>query len=369
MRQESRHPLPFAREDPWSSSTQGVRSIRVPLLSRQAAGLVVVGFSVLAWWTETKPMRPEARPRLIRGEPGVQIWSFVLSADGKTMAAIDSSGSVMLREATSGWAVERTLPFSGFARALAFSADGRWLACGGFSAGITLYDLESNAEARTLAVPVDRVKAIAFAPDGRTVAVAAVENPILFVWDLTAGRVRRKLDAPGLVQSIAFAPDGHHLASGGRAGTPSIVLWDLDTGRSRVPRQDTHGPINVIAFSPDGTWLVTASAWERCVQTWDVSSGEPGPVIEGHRQGTNAVAFSPDGLTLATAGNDGTVRLWTVATWQEQAVLDGGGLAMGPVTFSSGGDCLVATAKNDDDIRVWNLAELGPRAIPGHHPN
>jgi WD40 repeat protein len=79
------------------------------------------------------------------------------------------------------------------------------------------------------------------------------------------------------------------------------------------------------------------------------------------------VAFSADGLILATAGNDGIVRLWNVATGREQAVLDGGAPAMGPVAFS-GEDCLVATARNDDDIRVWNLPEPGNRPSPDHPP-
>jgi WD40 repeat protein len=359
------HSWPVARECESGWSTKGVRSVRVARFSREAVALVLVGLAGLAWYLEAQPIRPEARPWLVRGAAKSQIWSFALSPDGKTMATIDTTGGVVLRAARSGWAIERTLLFGGYPRALAFSADSRFLACGGLSTGITLYDLASDAAARTLAVPVDRVRAIAFAPDGRTLAVVDEGSTTIVLWGLVAGRVLRTLHASGRVHSIAFAPDSRHLASGVSDRIASIVLWDLDTGMGRVLCQETCGAIRPLAFSPDGTLLAAAGAWERYVRTWDLSAAKPGPLIEGHRLGTNGLAFSPDGMTLATAGCDGTVRLWTVATGREQAVLEGGGLAMGPVAFS-GSNCLVATARNDDDIRVWNLAELGPTALPDH---
>jgi WD40 repeat protein len=365
MRQESMGSGSIVGQCPSSPATKRVGLVRVPLISRQAAGLLAVGFLVLGWLLEATPLRPAAPPRLVRGEPGVLIWSFVLSPDGKKMAVIDSTRTVTLRAVDHGWDIVRTLPRRDYPRVVAFSPDSRFLACGGSAPGITLYDLESDAAPRDLAVPVDQVRAVAFAPDGRTVAVAALGNADIFLWDLNAARLCRRLHAPAPVQSIAFAPEGRHLASGGRGLSPSIVLWDLDTGLGRAVCGETLGPINALAFSPDGQLLASACVWERCVRIWDVSSAKSSRVLAGHRFGTNSLAFSPDGSTLATAGNDGLVRLWDVADSREQAVLDGRGLGMGPVAFC-GGNYLVATARDDSALRVWDVAALGPRAVPDH---
>ena len=49
MPQESMHSWPVARACDWRWSTKGVRSVRVPLLSREAVGLVIMGVSVQTW--------------------------------------------------------------------------------------------------------------------------------------------------------------------------------------------------------------------------------------------------------------------------------------------------------------------------------
>jgi WD40 repeat protein len=54
---------------------------------------------------------------------------------------------------------------------------------------------------------------------------------------------------------------------------------------------------------------------------WDVSSRTKLGVLRGHVGAVRAVAYSPGGETLATAADDGTARLWHVATQQELCIL------------------------------------------------
>ena len=48
----------------------------------------------------------------------------------------------------------------------------------------------------------------------------------------------------------------------------------------------------------------------------------------------SGIAFSPDGTRLATAGDDGTIRLWDVATRREVAALAGHEVVIHALAFN-----------------------------------
>jgi WD40 repeat protein len=74
-----------------------------------------------------------------------------------------------------------------------------------------------------------------------------------------------------------------------------------------------HGWVHSVAFSPDGTKLVTIL--DNTVLIWDVETGSTyfGKVLHelvGHKMRVYSAEFSPDGKKLVTSCDDQTVRIW-----------------------------------------------------------
>src|SRR5207248_2011679 len=88
---------------------------------------------------------------------------------------------------------------------------------------------------------------------------------------------------------------GWLLAVGTKSGTASV--WDLET-RTRVNVfRGAAFYVNAVAFSPDGTTLVTAG--HGAPVAWDVATGRPVFTLSAHRGGEGGfhtgVKFAPDG--------------------------------------------------------------------------
>ena len=68
------------------------------------------------------------------------------------------------------------------------------------------------------------------------------------------------------------------------------------------------GSIRAVAFSPDGTQVLTGSD-DRTARVWDAASGKPIATLSGHPGHVWAVAFSPDGTRVLTGSDDDTARV------------------------------------------------------------
>jgi WD40 repeat protein len=97
------------------------------------------------------------------------------------------------------------------------------------------------------------------------------------------------------------------------AGAAPLPLRPLDP--ESVTLNGHTADINSVALSPDGRFVVTASA-DGTARVWDAATGASRGELRGHTGSVNSAAFSPDGKLIVTAGSDATVRLW-----------DAGGLA------------------------------------------
>ncbi len=133
---------------------------------------------------------------------------------------------------------------------LALSADGKRLATAG-----AVWDAATGKEVRRLRPGHGTtVAAVAFSPDGQTVATVCHDKVLL--WAAAGEAPPRELSPEGGT-ALAFAPGGRLLAVGGRRG---VSLWDVAAGR-RVRQWVGHrGPVQRLAFTADGSRLVSASS-------------------------------------------------------------------------------------------------------------
>ena len=112
----------------------------------------------------------------------------------------------------------------------------------------------------------------------------------------------------GSLECAAYSPDGKHVATGGGIG---VVLWDANTGdQVRILSAPGHYVLSV-AFSPDGTKILTGSWYPDCTaKLWDAETGAAIQTFGGHTKWVESVAFSPDGRKVLTGGGDGLTLLW-----------------------------------------------------------
>ncbi|KAG8214192.1 WD40-repeat-containing domain protein [Butyriboletus roseoflavus] len=91
-----------------------------------------------------------------------------------------------------------------------------------------------------------------------------------------------------------------------------IRIFNPHSGQCMVgPMQGHTESILSIAYSPDGSYIVSGSA-DRTLRIWSTSTGQyvAGPFQ--HTDWVSSVAYSPHNNCIISGSFDGTIRVWTL---------------------------------------------------------
>jgi WD40 repeat protein len=193
-----------------------------------------------------------------------------------------------------------------------------------------------------------RPNVMGFSPNGTWLVVGS-ETGGVSVWNLaTPNDPFPSFTHRGEVLALAFSSKDNKVASAGNDNT-AVINLSIKQELFRIANQTL---IRDLAFSPDGSRLVTASA-DRRIRVWDTLNGverlamaQDGSVTE--------IVFSANGRWLASTGDDRTVRVWAAATGEEifQIPLKASGARL---AFCNEDRWLVSTDESGA-IRIWDIS-------------
>jgi WD40 repeat protein len=300
------------------------------------------------------------------------ISALDVSPDG-TRLAVAGYHEVLLID-TASWALaSRLLGESPRIESVAFSPDGRSLAVSGGAPArfgeIQIWNVPAARQIRGLRTTTDSLFGISWSPDGTRVATGGADKSVR-VTRISDGQELVKFENHGdWVFRTTWVAGGTRLLSASR--DRAMKLIDATNGQFiddvnkllepidcmvRHPREDwaayggaegglrlykakenqdrtsgnndvnlvreferQPGPVQSIAFSPDGTLLATGNTGTE-VRVYETATGKRRSTLPGHAGSVFALKFSPDGQRLYTAGFEGIIRVFNPASGSLQAI-------------------------------------------------
>lgn len=315
-------------------------------------------------------------------------------ASGTRVMSVSSDGDAALWDAASGAETARFGLSRGEMEAVTqavFSADGSAVVAVLVDGSARVLDTGTGRVAAVIRDTGPIVSAV-FDPGGRRVVTTSMAQGTT---DSTAVIVVRLRDATsgaalgsamphgGWVSAVAFSHDGTRLLTASHDHTTQV--WNTETGAPVGARMTHARPVVWAGFSPDGTRVLTASE-DATAQLWDGYTGRPLASALRHEGPLVAAAFSADGRTVLTASSDGVARVSDARTGfpVEMRLQHEDGVLLDHAAFSGDGT-RVATAGSLDPnladaergrrrgeegvVRLWDVATGAAIGQPLSHPD
>lgn len=175
----------------------------------------------------------------------------------------------------------------------------------------------------------------------------------------------------GEVLSLAFSPDGSLLVSGSADGT--VKLWRVADGSEVRTIKAHHGEVLFLTFSTDGT-LIISGGTDQTLKGWRVTDGSTAWIFE-YTGKMKAMLTAGSRMLLATSElPSGIVKLWDVRAGSQVRALEDPCWAVDKsvlsMAFTPDGEWLAASVLSRKlpflgCVALWRTEEDFAKQLPG----
>jgi WD40 repeat protein len=267
----------------------------------------------------------------------------------KSVLAVDLEGGVLLSGSADGTATVRELgtgrvvPLPGghlnIVRAANLSADARFAVTASADGTAKVWETAGGRLVSLLSGHADAILDAEFSPDAHRVVTGSRDGTAR-VWDSGA-----RLD---LVASSAAPPPSRSRSARATSGASARALGEVvrlrTSSRRLLTLRGHRDRVNSVAFSPDGSLLVSASR-DHDARVWDARTGALVHQLVGHFGSVMDARFSPDGRWIVTAGPI-TAGVWSVRTGELAMYLRGPSERLTAAAFGGDSETIVTREAN-----------------------
>lgn len=225
-----------------------------------------------------------------------RVLSVAFSPGGNLVATGSADGTTRVFEAAADRQFSR-LVHEGQVGSVAFSPDRKLMLTVTDSVKARILEVENNHEVMQFK-DKDGIFEASFSPDGKLVATAS--RSCARVIEVATGREVSKFALGNPVDAVAFNSDGKLVAAGTFDG--SVQIFDQVTSKQLLGLNMGRS-VSAIAFSPDGTLLALSSIGHELVFLETATGNERSHLARINRP-ERGIAFSLDGTLLVTESGD-----------------------------------------------------------------
>ena len=103
----------------------------------------------------------------------------------------------------------------------------------------------------------------------------------------------------------------------------------------------------------EGKKYMASCSVDKAIKVWDLTNFQLVKVLQGHVDSVTCLIYLKDSYVLISGGNDNTIRLWNVNTWDNLKIIDGKAKIRTLLNYANNSQFV--SGGSDNKVKLWGI--------------